>query len=98
MDARRRPVSLLVVALTLACAAVVGAGDDHARARAAHKAGEIVSLRAILSLGVLAIALFAAAAIQVRVGLRPLHRLRAGVAAIREGRIKRLEGPFPTET
>ncbi|PYN95131.1 MAG: ATP-binding protein, partial [Candidatus Rokuibacteriota bacterium] len=51
-----------------------------------------------LSLGVLAVALFAAAAIQVRVGLRPLHRLRAGVAAIREGRIKRLEGPFPTET
>src|SRR2546422_6955709 len=36
--------------------------------------------------------------IQVRVGLRPLHRLRAGVAAIREGRIKRLEGQFPTET
>jgi len=98
MDARRRPVSLLVVALTLACAAVAGAGDDHARARAAYKAGEIVSLQAILSLGVLAIALFAAAAIQVRVGLRPLHRLRAGVAAIREGRIKRLEGPFPTET
>jgi signal transduction histidine kinase len=51
-----------------------------------------------LSLGVLALALVAAAAIQVRVGLRPLHRLRAGVAAIREGRIKRLEGRFPTET
>ncbi len=52
----------------------------------------------VLSLGVLAFALFAAAAIQIRVGLRPLHRLRNGVAAIREGRIKRLEGPFPTET
>jgi signal transduction histidine kinase len=52
----------------------------------------------VLSLGVLALALFAAVAIQVRVGLRPLHRLRAGVAAIREGRIKRLEGSFPTET
>lgn len=52
----------------------------------------------VLSLGVLAVALVAAAAIQVRVGLRPLHRLRAGVAAIREGRIKRLEGRFPTET
>jgi len=51
-----------------------------------------------LSLGVLAFALIAAVAIQVRIGLRPLHRLRAGVAAIREGRIKRLEGPFPTET
>ena len=52
----------------------------------------------VLSLGVLAFALFAAAALQVRVGLRPLHRLRAGVAAIREGRVKRLEGSFPTET
>ena len=51
-----------------------------------------------LSLGVLAVALIAAAAIQVRIGLQPLHRLRAGVAAIREGRIKRLEGRFPTET
>ena len=51
-----------------------------------------------LSLGVLALALVAAVAVQVHVGLRPLHRLRAGVAAIREGRIKRLEGPFPTET
>ena len=52
----------------------------------------------VVSLAVLAAALFAAAAIQVRVGLRPLHRLRAGVAAIREGGIKRLQGSFPTET
>ncbi len=51
-----------------------------------------------LSLGVLALALVGAAAIQVQVGLRPLHRLRAGVAAIREGHIKHLEGSFPTET
>jgi len=51
-----------------------------------------------LSLGILAVALIAAAAIQVRIGLQPLHRLRAGVAAIREGRVKRLEGRFPTET
>src|SRR5439155_311507 len=36
----------------------------------------------VLSLGVLAVALVAAVAIQVHVGLRPLHRLRAGVAAI----------------
>ena len=48
MDARPRPASLLVVALTLACAAVAGAGDDHARARAVDEAGEIVSLQAIL--------------------------------------------------
>src|SRR5207244_10804670 len=45
-----------------------------------------------------ACALLAAVAVQVRIGLRPLHRRRAGVAAIREGRIKRLEGQFPTET
>ena len=51
-----------------------------------------------LSLGVLALALLTAVGIQVQIGLRPLHRLRAGVAAIREGRIKRLEGQFPTET
>src|SRR5439155_22629275 len=51
-----------------------------------------------LSLGVLPVALVAAAALQVHVGLRPLHRLRAGVGAIREGGIRRLEGPFPTET
>ena len=47
-DALRRPVSLLVAALTLACAAVAAAGDDHGRARAAYEAGEIVSLQAIL--------------------------------------------------
>jgi signal transduction histidine kinase len=51
-----------------------------------------------LSLGILAVALVVAVTIQVRVGLKPLQRLRAGVAAVREGRIKRLEGPFPTET
>src|SRR5207237_1477645 len=51
-----------------------------------------------LSLGVLALALLTAVGIQVQIGLRPPHRLRAGVAAIREGRIKRLEGQFPTET
>lgn len=38
----------LAIAFALACAAVVGADDDHARARAAREAGEIVSLRTIL--------------------------------------------------
>jgi len=61
-------------------------------------AAEAFTRTLVLSLGALAVALVAAVAIQVHVGLRPLHRLRAGVAAIREGRIKRLEGPFPTET
>src|SRR5207245_3750459 len=61
-------------------------------------AAEAFTRTLVLSLGALAVALVAAVAIQVHVGLRPLHRLRAGVAAIREGRVKRLEGPFPTET
>ena len=34
--------------MVLACAAAAGADDDHARARAAREAGEIVSLQAIL--------------------------------------------------
>lgn len=47
MDFYRR-VSLLAGALVLACAVAVGADDDHARARAAREAGQIVSLQTIL--------------------------------------------------
>ena len=43
-----RRLSLLAVALVLACAAAVIADDDHARAKAAREAGQIVSLEAIL--------------------------------------------------
>ena len=50
-----------------------------------------------LSLAVLALALIAAAAVQVEVGLRPLGGLRTGLAAVREGRAKRLRGRFPSE-
>jgi signal transduction histidine kinase len=50
-----------------------------------------------LSLGTLALALLVAAAVQVEVGLRPLRHLRAALAAVREGRAKRLEGRFPSE-
>jgi signal transduction histidine kinase len=50
-----------------------------------------------LSLGVLALGLMAAAVAQVFIGLRPLHEVRAALAAVREGRAKRLDGPFPTE-
>jgi|SRR5712691_178856 len=42
-------VSLMAVALVLVCAAWVTADDDHARARKAHEAGQIVSLQAILN-------------------------------------------------
>ncbi len=43
-----RPLNFLALALMLAFAAAARAGDDHARARAAREAGQIVSLRAIL--------------------------------------------------
>src|SRR5881396_3638727 len=48
MDSRRR-LALLAVPVVLACAAAVMADDDdHARAKAAREAGEIVSLQAVL--------------------------------------------------
>jgi signal transduction histidine kinase len=47
---------------------------------------------ALFSLGLLA-----AIAIQVRVGLMPLHRVSEALARIREGRARRLEGTFPAE-
>jgi signal transduction histidine kinase len=50
-----------------------------------------------LSLGVLALGLIAAAVAQVFIGLRPLHKVRAALIAVREGREKRLNGPFPAE-
>ena len=46
--AYHRGPGLAVLALVLAFAVAAGAGDDHARAKAARDAGEIVSLRAIL--------------------------------------------------
>jgi uncharacterized membrane protein YkoI len=45
----RRYVSLLAAAVVLACAAAaVMADDDHARAKAAREAGEVVPLETIL--------------------------------------------------
>jgi signal transduction histidine kinase len=51
----------------------------------------------VLSLGIIALGLIGAAAIQVLVGLRPLAALRRDLAAIREGDAARLAGPFPEE-
>lgn len=51
----------------------------------------------VLSLGVLAAGLIAAALLQVRVGLAPLDRLRGRLADVREGRSRSLEGVFPAE-
>lgn len=49
------------------------------------------------SLGLLGLGLAGAAALQVRVGLKPLARLRAALAALRAGRTQRIEGVFPSE-
>jgi len=42
-------LSFLAVALVLACGAAARADDDHAHARAASEAGQIVSLQAIVT-------------------------------------------------
>lgn len=49
------------------------------------------------SLALLAAALAAAAWVQIGLGLRPLARLREGIAAIRTGRSGYLEGAVPSE-
>ncbi|TWB77845.1 signal transduction histidine kinase [Nitrospirillum amazonense] len=50
-----------------------------------------------VSLALLAAGLLAAAAVQVRLGLGPLRRMRAALADLRAGRSNRLEGAFPGE-
>ena len=50
-----------------------------------------------LALALLAAGLAVAALVQVRVGLRPLARLRDGLAAVREGRSTPIDGRFPAE-
>lgn len=51
----------------------------------------------MIALGVLAGGLALAALVQVRVGLRPLARLREGLAAVRAGHSTAIEGRFPAE-
>ena len=50
-----------------------------------------------IALALLAAGLALAALVQVRVGLRPLARLRDGLAAVREGRSTAIDGSFPAE-
>lgn len=50
-----------------------------------------------IALALLAAGLAVAALVQVRVGLRPLARLRDGLAAVREGRSGAIDGRFPAE-
>jgi signal transduction histidine kinase len=49
------------------------------------------------AMGLFALSLLAAALLQIQVGLAPLARLRERIAALREGRARRVEGRYPTE-
>jgi signal transduction histidine kinase len=51
----------------------------------------------LVALGILGLVLALATSIQVMLGLRPLDRLRQGVADIRSGRSRRLQSAVPTE-
>lgn len=51
----------------------------------------------VLSLSVLFVLLVAAAAAQVTLGLAPLRALQHALQGVREGRVQRLEGRFPSE-
>ena len=55
------------------------------------------NLALVWSLGVLGLGLAGAVAVQVRVGLQPLRRIRAALNNIRRGRAEHLEGEWPTE-
>jgi signal transduction histidine kinase len=50
-----------------------------------------------LTLGALFVGLLGALLLQVRIALAPLRRIQAGLAAIRAGRARRLEGRLPAE-
>lgn len=51
----------------------------------------------VWSLGALGLGLAAAVGVQVRIGLRPLRRIRIALSDIRAGRTDRLSGEWPTE-
>lgn len=50
-----------------------------------------------VALGVLALALIAAASLQVQLGLLPLQSVRAGIGAVRRGEVSTLPPDFPSE-
>lgn len=74
----------LVVAVGLDATRVDGMTRDFARTVAA-------------ALGVLALALWGASWLQVRLGLAPMARLQHALAGLRAGRSRTLAGRFPTE-
>ena len=60
---------------------------------------QVAAFRAsvILTLAVFGIGLVIATMIQIRWGLRPLDRVRRGLAQLRSGKETKFEGPFPAE-
>ncbi|MBB5754333.1 ATP-binding protein [Prosthecomicrobium pneumaticum] len=72
---------------------VIVAGD------AGELAEEIASFRTsvVLTLAAFGAGLILSTAIQVRWGLRPLDRVRRGLADLRSGKEHHIEGPFPAE-
>lgn len=51
----------------------------------------------LMALGVLALGLIVAVAVQLQLALRPLDMLRQRLAAVRTGKVTHLEGQFPNE-
>ena len=62
-------------------------------------AAEVATFRTsvILTLGVFGVALILSTFIQIRWGLRPLDRVRRGLAELRSGKASRLGGTYPAE-
>ncbi|NNC37812.1 MAG: sensor histidine kinase [Acidimicrobiales bacterium] len=72
---------------------IIAAADSRPAAKAVQNFSVIaLGLMSILALGQ-ALAIF----MQVRIGLRPVFKLRRQVADVREGRSKEVEGVYPTE-
>jgi signal transduction histidine kinase len=77
--------------------------DDPVRVAVAIDAGHVAAATSafasdlVIALGLLGLALAAATAVQVRLGLRPLDHLRRGIADIRAGREPRLASGVPDE-
>jgi signal transduction histidine kinase len=72
---------------------IAAAAPDDAFTEPLHSAMTAV----LLALGLAAVALIAAMYFQVRLGLRPLEKLKASIADIRAGRAERLPGDQPSE-
>lgn len=82
----------------------IDAGDDgrylvQVAAPTEEVAGDIAGFNLSLTLVflLLGLALVGSSLLQLRFGLRPLRRIRSGVAAIRRGEGERIEGRFPPD-